>query len=170
MARTKITEISRLKSWDDVDLSLAEIGEAQRAVEKIEADMQASIDDIKLGADMEAKPHQDNIKELGAQIKLYVDAHRDELGNKKTKVLTFGSTGYRKSTKITLPKAASAILQIVMELRARGMTDCIVTPQPKIDKELLKKYPASEIVAAGAGVQVDDVFWFEIDREKLPAK
>jgi phage host-nuclease inhibitor protein Gam len=162
-----MVEKSELKSWDDVDLCLAELAEKQRAIELIEAGMQEGIDNLKLAADMQADPEKKRIGYLEKQILLYTDAHMDDLDGKKTKVLTFGKLGYRKSTKVKLPKAAAKLAEIIRALRNKGMTDCIVTSPEKIDKEALKKYAANDITAVGAGLDVQDVFWYEPDRAKL---
>ncbi|MDL2217404.1 host-nuclease inhibitor Gam family protein [Christensenellaceae bacterium OttesenSCG-928-M15] len=166
MARVKIPEIT-LKSWDEVNLCLAEIGECQRAIEAAEADMQATIDDAKLTAGMAAEPYQNRVKALELQIKAYVDNNMDDLGKKKTKQLPFGKTGYRKSTKAVVPRGAAKVAAIVKKLREHNMTDCIVTKPPTINKDALKKYPANEILAVGANIKADDTFWYEVDRESL---
>lgn len=165
--RVRMPEKCTLLGWDDVNLSLAEIGELQRSIEAVEAAMQQKIDDAKLEADDAAAPHQSRIEHLGNQIKLYTEEHANEMGGKKTMTLGFGQLGYRKSTKVTLPKVAAKISAIIAALKARGMSDCVIAPPEKIDKEALKKYPVSEVVAAGAGIKVEDVFWYEVDRAKL---
>ncbi len=166
MARVRIPEPS-LNSWDEVNLCLAEIGECQRKVEAVEADMQQKIDDAKLAASVAAESYLQRIGKLELQIKGYVDDHNEDLGKKKTMRLQFGETGYRKSTKIILPQGAAKISAIVQALRARDMSDCIVSPPPKVNKDALKKYPANDILAVGANVKVKDVFWYEVDRESL---
>lgn len=166
MARVRMPD-HPLNSWDDVNLCLAEIGECQRKVEAIEAEMQRKIDEAKLAANIDAEPYTQRIAKLELQIKGYVDVHSEDMGKKKTMSLQFGQTGYRKSTKVILPKAAAKIATIVQALRARGMSDCIVSPPPKVNKEALKKYPADEILAVGANIKIDDVFWYEVDRESL---
>lgn len=114
-----------------------------------------------------AEPYTQRIAKLELQIKGYVDEHSDDMGKKKTMSLQFGQTGYRKSTKVILPKAEAKIAAIVKALRVRGMSDCIVSPPPKVNKDALKKYPADDILAVGANIKVDDVFWYEVDRESL---
>lgn len=167
MARVRIPEKCELKGWDEVDLYLAEIGEKQRCIESIEAKMQETIDTAKLEADVAATPHRNRITQLETQIKLFTEEHANDMDGKKTKVLTFGQLGYRRSTKVMLPKAAAKLAEIISALKSRGMTDCVVTPPPKIDKDVLKKYPVNDITAVGAGIKVEDVFWYEVDREKL---
>ncbi len=170
MSRKRIEPVPELSSWDDVNLSLAAIGELQRSVEAIEATMQETIDAAKLAADMEAAPHQKRIIELEAQIKQYVDDHAEDMGKKKSKTLLFGTVGYRKSTKVVLPRPAAKVKEIITQLRARGMSDCVKTAQPRIDKDALKKYPPNEILAVGASIKTDEVFWYDIDREQLTEK
>ncbi|MEF2968335.1 host-nuclease inhibitor Gam family protein [Paenibacillus sp. M1] len=167
MTRVRMPDAPALKSWDDVDLTLKEIGECQLAVERIEAEMNAKISDIKLSAEMEAKPHKERIKLLELQMKEFIDENRDDLGNRKTKEINFGRAGYRKSTKIGLPRAAAKLAEVIRRIKEFGMTDCIVQPPEKIDKDNLKKYPESDILKVGATLTIDDIFWYEVDREKL---
>lgn len=53
------------------------------------------------------------------------------------------------------------------EAHRDDMDDCVKTPAPSVDKDALRKYPTQDIVAVGASIEVDDVFWYEPDREKL---
>ena len=59
------------------------------------------------------------------------------------------------------------LAEIIQLLRSKGMDDCVKTPAPSVDKDALRKYPTQDIVAVGASIEVDDVFWYEPDREKL---
>ena len=166
MARVRIEE-TKLKSWDEVDGALKQIGECQRSICSIEGKMNDKINQVKQKAEDEAKEYKEKIKGLEAQVKEFVEDNRDDLGNKKTKELNFGKLGYRKSTKISLPKAATKVAEIIKKLKSFGMTDCVVAPPEKIDKDALKKYPANDIIKVGAGLKVDDVFWYEANEETL---
>lgn len=167
MARVRMEKKCILKNWDDVNLYLAEIGEQERKIEQIQSDMQAEIDEAKLKADDAAKPCQKRISELSEQINMFADENISDLNGKKTKTMTFGSVGYRKSTKIGLPRAAAKVAAIISKLRLNGMTDCIVIPPEKIDKDALKKYSPDKITKVGANLVVEDVFWYEVDKEQL---
>lgn len=166
MARKKISEQCELKSWDDVNLYLCEIGEKERAIEYIKAKMQEDIDDLKLKADDETKKVNERIGHLAFQMKLFADEHSADFAGKKTKALTFGQVGYRKSTSAILPKDKAKIAEIIIALKARGMEKCIVTPPEKINKDILKTYPEDDVKAVGAKLKVKDGFWYEVDREK----
>ena len=168
MARTRVEDTApAFESWDDVDQALATIGDNQRTIEGFEAHMQEAMDQAKAEADARARIFIEANKKLERQIMDFAEVHRDDMDGKKTKVLNFGSVGFRKSTRITLPKAPLKLAEIVKRLVARGMSDCIKLAEPKVDKDALKKYPAEDIISVGAGVKVEDTFWYEPDREKL---
>ena len=159
MARKRVEEvIAEFESWDDVNQALGTIGDNQRMVEGFEA---------KAEAEAKSRIYLEGTKRLEAQICAFAEAHRDDMDGKKSKTLNFGSVGFRKSTRITLPKAPAKVAEIVRQLLERGMSDCVKQAEPKIDKGILGKYPPADIIAVGAGVKVLDTFWYEPDREKL---
>jgi hypothetical protein len=129
--------------------------------------MQTEIDAAKLAASVAAEPHQKRIKHLEAQLKMFADDHAADLGKKKTKFLSFGKLGFRKSSAVTLPKDKDKLAEIVRKIKAQGMSDCLVPQPDKIDKEKMKKYPGAKIKAVGAVFKEDDTFWYEVDKENL---
>ena len=167
MARKRV-DAEPLTSWNDVSSSLAKIGELDRKLSSVENAMQQKIDAAKADAAKAAEPLQKQKAQLEASIAAYADAHRDELGDRKSKTLYFGTVGYRKSRRIILPRGAAKIAEIVIRCRSRKMTDCIVTKPETIDKEALKKYAPSDIEAVGARLNQKDAFWYEVDQERLP--
>jgi phage host-nuclease inhibitor protein Gam len=167
MTRKRIDPPKLLGGWDEVDGALRRIGDLQREIELEEAAMQESIDKAKNDAADRAKPAKDEITKLEAQLSLFADLHRDDLGKKKSRELNHGVVGYRKSTKAVLPRGESKLLEIIRRLREKGMTDCIISPSPKIDKDALKKYPPNDVVEVGASLEVTDTFWYEVTRDEL---
>lgn len=165
MGRTRIKEAPVYKTWNDVDNALKEIAQAELDLLDIEGELNKQINGAKAAAAQEAKPLQDRIDVLGKDIKAFVDEHRDELEG-KTKQLIFGKTGYRKSTKVIIPKAKDKLAAIIKNLKARKMTDCIVVKET-VNKEAIKKYSADDIARAGMVLKQEDVFWFETDKERL---
>lgn len=168
MARKRIKdEAPAFTSWDDVDQALAIIGDNLRSIEAIEAKMQEAIDNEKTAAELQARAFIENNARLERQIKLYAEDHRDDMEGKKSKTLNFGSLGFRKSTKVMIPKAGPKLIEMIRQLTERGMADCVVQKPATVDKDVLRKYTTDEIVAVGGGIKVDDVFWYEPDRERL---
>lgn len=161
MARKKVKE-TYLKDWEAVNFTLKEIAEHEQTLQRLEADMNARIDEIKLAESFEADPHIKSIKILEKRVKEFVLEHKEDLGNKKTRELTFGNTGFRKSTKLVIKDTAGTILKLI----ANKMNDC-VNVKKTINKENLRKYSDERIAAAGAEIKVEDVFWYETKQEKL---
>lgn len=150
MARKRVEEvIAEFESWDDVNQALGTIGDNQRMVEGFEAEMQEKIDAAKAEAEAKSRIYLEGTKRLEAQICAFAEAHRDDMDGKKSKTLNFGSVGFRKSTRITLPKAPAKLAEIVRQLLERGMSDCVKQAEPKIDKGILGKYPPADIIAVG---------------------
>ena len=69
-------------------------------------------------------------------------------------------TPYWKNDRMNAPMLTDVLLGAVYGIMA-------LTPAPSVDKDALRKYPTQDIVAVGASIEVDDVFWYEPDREKL---
>lgn len=169
MARKRL-DGQPLQSWNDVSEALAAIGKIDRRIELQEIAMQQEIDAAKGKAAKEAAPLLEEKARLETQIMLYVDGTRDELGDKKSKTLYFGTVGYRKSTKIILPRQPEKVAEIVIRLRARGMDSCILSKPDQVNKDELRKYDEQTICTVGAKVDIRDAFWYEVDRDRLVEK
>lgn len=84
--------------------------------------------------------------------------------------MLFGNIGWRKSTKLVVPRDAAKIADIVRLLRALGWHDCIKVEPPKINREALRTHPIEDIVKVGVGVSVEDEFWLEVKKDAIPAE
>lgn len=164
MARKKVTE-QFLKSWDEVNDALKEIGEAQYEMASIEVELNQKINELKAAAKEAAKPLATKIGVKELMIQQFVSEHRDELKGKSYK-LAFGTVGFRLSTKLVLPKDLTAVIK---NLRTNGMMDCLNT-KVTIDKEALKKYTESEILNVGASLKKEDTFWYETEKTTIQDK
>lgn len=166
MARKRVIEAPSLKTWEDVDAALREIAENELALGDIEAEMNRQIIGAKTIAEQESKPHADRIGKLERDLKEFVEEHRSDLGDTKTRVLTFGEVGFRLSTSVTLPKAKEKLADIIRKLKARQMGDCIVVKE-EVSKDALKKYGEDTVLAVGAGWKKKDAFGYEVYTSKL---
>ena len=104
MARQKVKSEPAIKSWQEVDGALRQIGECQNLIDESEIEMNRRITNIKTETELMTRPMRDKVRSLERDIKAFVDDHRPELGG-KTRQLTFGRTGYRLSSKV-MPKTA----------------------------------------------------------------
>lgn len=161
MARKKVPTAPRLKSWNEVDQALKEIAECESCLEEITVELNRNIADAKAKAEAQARPAHDRIKQLECDVKEYVTQHRDEIGG-KTKLLNFGKTGFRLSTKVMIPSVADVIAAI----KRLGFTDCL-TVKESVNKDALRKRSSNDILKTGAYLKSTDEFWYETDKEKL---
>lgn len=166
MARKKLNMIT-LQSWQECDEALRAIGEHNRDIAAIENVMNEQIAAAKGAAAAKALPLREQIGELELAIRDFAMRNRDDMDGRKSKLLTFGKISFRTSTRIVLPNAKEQLAAIINRLRALGMVDCINQPDPKVDKEALKKHSAERIAEVGATLKIEDTFSYEVNEERL---
>ncbi len=155
-------ERPELKTWDDVNEALRLIAEAQNEIAMMEAGMNVQIDTIKQAYEEKVQEYKKQIKQKELLIKEFTTDKRDQLDG-KTKDLTFGKVGFRKSTKLQLPKALD---KVIAALRKRGMEDCISVKET-VNKDILKQYDEQRILEVGGSLKVEDAFWYETKQAEL---
>lgn len=161
MARKRI-EGTALQNWDDVDTCLREIGTIDRELGILEAGQNEQIDRIKTETKAAAQPLQDKKSGLELAIKEFCEANRIEFAKVKTKTLTFGSVGFRLTTRIIIKRVAET-LQALKDL---SLAQCIrIKEEP--DKEAMKNLSDELLAEVGAGRKTENVFGYEINQEKL---
>lgn len=167
MARKKLKNMITLNSWRECDEALRAIGEHTRDIMAIENVMNEQIAAARAAATDKATPLKEQVAQLELALRDYATNHRDDMDGKKSKVLTFGTLGFRRSTKIKLPSAKEKLAVIIGRLRAMHMDECVSIPEPRVDKEALKKYSPDVIAETGATLTVEDVFGYEVNMEEL---
>lgn len=165
--RKKLQMPKSINTWEEMDNVLETIGAKTRALEKIEHTMQEHIDKAKTDAALAAQPLKDEVKEMESALMVFLEDRKNEFETKKTRELNFGSVGYRKSTKLVLPRGESKMQELIDKLKSLGMYDCIVTKQEKVDKDALKAYSEEDIKEAGAWLDVQDKPWYEVKRDEV---
>lgn len=165
--RKKVRSAIALTSWNDADDALRQIGENQRDLAAIESVMNEQIALAKANAEAKGRPIKEQTAMLEQALREFATLHRADMGKAKSRVLTFGRIGFRQSTKLVLPRGAEKLRAIMDALIQRGMLECITHPEPKIDKDALKKYSAEEIAEVGAKLDVEDVFGYDVDMHAI---
>ena len=159
MLRRKRMEIPMLESWDAVDAALKAIAAANNELSVINGSMNMQIDALKEASDNMAKPYKEEIKKQELLIKEFVAANRTDMKGKSRK-LTFGTVGFRFSTKLTLPKELE---NVIAALRKSVMDDCI-TVKEGVNKDILKSYDEKDILKVGGKLHKEDTFYYEIEQ------
>lgn len=163
MARVRMEDKEKIQNWEEADLVMKELTELELQQEIYENEMNQKISDIKLEYADKAEPDQKRMKELAKDLKKFVEFHRGDIKG-KSRQLNFGKVGYRKSTRITIPK--KVMKTIVKLLERRGMDDCVNITKT-VNRDMLKKYPDNAIQSLGCVKKEVDVFFYETDREKI---
>ena len=166
MARKRVTDTPRLKSWEDVNDALRQIAEATLTLDEIESDMQRQVLGAQKVAEEQSQPYRDSISRLEREIKTFVTDRRCEMGSTKTKALTFGEVGFRLATSITLPRAKEKLADVIRCLKSRKMLDCIVTEE-KVSRDALRKYGEDTVNAVGATWRQRETFGYDLNFAKL---
>lgn len=169
MTRIKpVTTAPLIKTLEEADAALAQIAAQRRMIALIEATMNDEIDAVKVRATAEADPHKQEIVANEQALARFAEYHKAELFiRRKSCDLTFGSIGFRASTKIKLLSKMTweRVLEI---LRDTGLRQCIrVKEEP--DKEALKGLAPEHLKELGCKVVQEDTFFYEIaDQEIQP--
>lgn len=161
MARKRLTATT-LESWTDVDACLKAIGEVDRELAILEAAQQESIDQIKAATKLAAEPLQNKKAGLELAIQQYAEANRAEFVKTKSRELTFGSVGFRLSTRVAIKNVGNTL----QALKDFGLTACIRIKE-ECDKEAMKNLPLETLHAVGAALKQEDAFGYEIKRELI---
>lgn len=161
MARKRMSATT-LESWSDVDACLKAIAEVDRELAILETAQQEQIDAIKAATKTEAEPLQSKKAGLELAMKQYAEANRGEFIKAKTKELTFGSVGFRLSTRIVIKNLGNTL----QALKDFGLTGCIRIKE-ECDKEAMKNLPIETLHAVGAALKQEDAFGYEVKRELI---
>jgi phage host-nuclease inhibitor protein Gam len=157
-----------IKSLEDADSALAEIAAMKRQIGLVEAAMNERIDRCKAEAAKDAEPYRLHLATLEHSLLRFADYNRVELfSSRKSVALTFGTIGYRASTKIKL-LAKMTWERVLQELRDNGLRMCIrVKEEP--DKEALKGLGEDILRSLGCKIVQEDVFFYETEEQDLAA-
>ena len=156
-----------IKSTEEADTVLARIAAHKRRIELIDLSAAEEIDEVKARAAAEAEPIKQEIAGLEQSLLRYADYARDELfRGRKSLQLTFGTIGYRLSTKLkTLPKWTFE--RVLTTLRDTGMREYIRVKE-EVDKEKLKGLAPETLAGIGCAVVQEDVFYYELPEQPEP--
>jgi len=150
------------RNWDEVNQALKEVGDIDRNVVHIEADMNKKINEIKADAERDASSLLERKKVLETNIQQFTESCSDEFSSSKSKKFMYGTVGFRKTSSI-ITRNVKAILEALKQNR---MTDCILVTE-KLNKEELEKYDDKALGKIGAKRKVEDKFFYEISEERV---
>lgn len=160
MAKKKATPV--YQSWDEVNEGLRALVEIDQHIYLTEATMNNEINALKKDAELKIKPLLERKEQLEKNIQEFTESRMDEFKDSKTKSLTFGEVGFRKTTSIVIRNVKA----VLGALKLHKMNDCIKVTET-IDKEELAKYEDEALAKVGAKRSTKDNFFLKPTIERI---
>ena len=160
MARYK-PNIGKIKTLEDADLALKEIGLLEHELEAIDGEANKKIAEIKADCAKQGEGLRKRITDLSALLGAFAEYNREELfKDRKSQKLSFGEFGYRKSTAISVKKTTLELLKKLKLVR-------YIRIKEEIDKDLMAEMTDESLAQVDAVRKVKDSFFCEANREQV---
>lgn len=164
MARKKVPTEPTLASWAEVDEALREIAQQERGITKREVAMNKQIEAAKADCVKASQPLLDKKEQLEKQVEDFVRAHKEDLGDKKSRQLTYGTVGFRSSTSLVVPKGSKEA--VLKNLHLYGLRECIKTEET-ILRDVLKQKAKEMVEKVGCHLVPKETYFKEIDYQRV---
>ena len=160
MARYK-PDIGKIKTLEDANLALKEIGLLEHELEAIDTEAHKQIAEIKADCAKQGEGLRKRITDLSALLGAFAEYNREELfKDRKSQKLSFGEFGYRKSTAISVKKTTLELLKKLKLVR-------YIRIKEEIDKDLMAEMTDESLAQVDAVRKVKDSFFCEANREQV---
>lgn len=154
-------EAGKIASLEDANIALRDIGLAQKELDAIDSETNRKIAELKTSAAKQGEELRKAIAEKSAKLQAFADYNRDELfKDRKSLELSFGSFGYRKSTKISVKKTTLELL------KKFGMKK-FIRQKEEPDKEALAGLSDEDLRKVDAARKVSNDFFCEAKVEEV---
>lgn len=145
------------KSLAEAALFLAEIGQEQRATNKIQSALNAKVDELKTEAMADCEPHQKKISELVEGLFGFAEANRAQLtdgGKRKTVEVPTGTFSWRMTPPSVSLRDVEAILKSLKSLTLERF----IRTKEEVDKEAMLKEPDVAKTVKGVSISQHEEF------------
>ena len=169
MARVKPQNLQPIRSKEEANDAIKEIGEVKRIIVEIENKMNDDIAILKAEAATEAASYRSRLEALENGVYAFADIKKEELFTDKQRSLKldFGVIGYRRSSEIGLKKGFTW-KTVLAKLKELAFKDAIrIKEEP--DKDIMKSWPKERLALVGCENKEKDTFWYEVDEVRLAA-
>lgn len=150
----------------ELNTAVADIGTAQRERERIQAEMNDNLAAVRAEYEAMAKPHADRIAELTQGVKVYCEAHRDELtrgGRTKTARLATGEISWRTRPPSVMVRGVEAVIDALRRLKL----DRFLRTKTELDKEAVLAEPDAVSAIKGLSISQKEDFVIKPDSTEL---
>lgn len=157
------------QSRDEVVDAIAAIGRAQRERERIQAEMNDALAEIRQRFEQQATPHAEQIKTLSAGVQTWCEANRATLtqdGKTKTARLASGEIRWRTRPPSVSVRAADVVLQALKAMKL----DRFIRTKEEVNKEAILAEPEAVTHIKGVTITQKEDFVivpFETELEEV---
>jgi len=146
--------------------AIREIGKAQRELARIEAEMNERLDAIRKTCEARAAPHRETIGRKSEGVRVWCEAHRDELtegGKVKTAEMGSGTVKWR----LRPPSVRVRGLEDVIAALKRLGLQRFLRVKTELDKEAILAHPEQVSRVAGIAIAQAEDFVIEPNETRL---
>ena len=139
------------QSREQVAEAIGELGRLQRDLERIGADMNDELADVKARFEADAEPYRQRQEALFAGVQVWCEAHRDTLtqgGKVKTAAFTTGEVSWRTRPPSVTVRGIEAVIDALRRLRLTRF----LRVKTEVNKEAILNEP--EAVALVPGIRI----------------
>lgn len=137
--------------------AIREIGERQRELARLTADMNDEIAVVKERWEAQAEPHKVRVDALQQGVKIWAEANRDALtqnGKVKTAAFTTGEVAWRLRPPSVVIRGAEAVLD---QLRKFGLAR-FIREKEEVNKDAILNEPEAVVHVAGINISQGEDF------------
>lgn len=166
MARVKPQNIQPIRSIEEANDALREVGELKRITTDIENRLNDDIAALKASAAEEAAPHNTRRTSLENGLLAFAEIKKNEIfSDRRSLKLDYGELGYRRSTELGTIKGFTWKV-VLGKLKELAFREAIRTKEEP-DKDIMSQWPDERLALVGVERREKDAFWFEIDEAKI---
>lgn len=152
-----------IRSWDDVNRSLADLGGLHRDLKTFTVERDEAIERAKDTYSRKATPVESQIAAVEESLERFVTAHQADLDG-RSKELHHGRVGLLLVADIFRIASKNVKSAIAWLLAAKKLDYLHV--EHKLNKETLREAPDTVLRAIKAKVVSEDRCWYEVDGER----
>ena len=166
MARVKPKNVQPIRTAEEANDALRELGEIKRITNDIENKMNDDIALIKSGAAQEAAQFNSRREALENGLLAFAELKKEELfKDKRSVIYDYGALGYRRSSELK-PVSGATWASVLGRLKKLDFKNAIrIKEEP--DKDVMAQWPDERLSQVEVERKQKDTFWFEINEEKL---
>lgn len=164
----RIENITTLRSFDEVDDALREVGTITVEIHRAEANLNERIEDIRKQFDESTKAIIERKILLEKNLEQFCKLNRDEFEPTKTRELTFGTVSFRLSPPRLAPLHGFTWAAVLHILKKMKLVEFIRTRED-VDRDAIKaaQLSAAKLAAYGLGERQDENFYYEVNWTKI---